>query len=152
MKDCRPDQPSARLMLVRDYCLNLGRLAAFEGDSLLTNMIGSTIVRHMRPGDEEVNRARELRRHYTYVITMLAARTPAQIRASREGLVGQDFGNFTESEAFKRALDRAGIPRDPPVDWKPERPEMLMTAMEREVYRKRQAALALENLVPEATQ
>lgn len=152
MKDCRPDQPSARLMLVRDYCLNLGRLAAFKGDSVVTNLIGSTIVRHMRPGDQEVNRARELRRHYYYVTRTLAARTPAQIRASREGLVGQDFGQFTEIEAFKRALDRAGIARDPPNDWKPERPEELMTSMEREIYRKRQAALALENLVPEATQ
>lgn len=152
MKDCRPDQPRSRLTLVRDYCLNVGRLAAFEGDSVLTNMIGSTIVRHMRPDDREVSRARELRRRYVYVIAMLVARTPAQIRASREGLVGQDFGQFTEIEAFKRSLDRAGIPRDPPVDWKPEQPEELMTGMEREVYRKRQAALALENLVPEAAQ
>jgi len=150
MKDCRPDQARARLVAVRTYCLSFGRLAAFKGDSLLVNMIGSAVVRHMLPGTDEVAQARELRRHYMYVNSMLASRTPAQIRASRDGLIGQDSAHFTEIEANKRALDRAGIPRDPPDNWKPDRPDALMTAMEREVFRRRQAALVRENLVPEA--
>jgi hypothetical protein len=50
--------------------------------------------------------------------------------------VAADSLEFGEMEAYKRMLDRAGVPRDPPPGWAPARPTDLMTAMEREAYRK----------------
>lgn len=114
-------------------------------------MIGSTVVRNLDPGADEQARARELRRHYVYTMDMLASRTPAQIRASNEALIGRELGQLKEIEAYKRVLDRAGIPRDPPADWEPKNPEQLMTGLERETYYKRRAALAREKLLPDPT-
>jgi hypothetical protein len=146
---CRPDRAELRDARRRDHCLAVGRKAAFEGQSLIANMVGSAVVRHMRPGSEEEHRARELRRHYMYVTSARHARSPEQVRASRDGLVVRDMAELTEIEAYKRTLDRTGLPRDPPPDWMPENPEALMTGLEREVFRQRQSELAKESLVPE---
>ena len=124
-------------------CAAVGHRAAYEAGSLLANLIGSTIIRRVQPGGAEAWHARELRRHYVYVQHARALRTAEQVRASRDELMGRDLLEFGEMEAFKRTLDRAGIPRDPPDDWAPEDPEQLMTSFERERFRQERAALAL---------
>ena len=40
----------------------------------------------------------------------------------------------SELEAFKRTLDRAGVPRDAPPDWLPAEPTALMVPEQRALY------------------
>lgn len=40
----------------------------------------------------------------------------------------------SELQAFKRILDRAGVPRDAPPDWLPAEPTALMVPEQRALY------------------
>ena len=144
---CRADGLAARDAQFREDCLRIAKRAAYAKQSILTSMIGSTIIRHLKPGTEDATRARELRREYTYTFDALNARTPAQLRASRDELRAREVFQVGEMEASKRSLDRAGIPRDPPADWEPEDPSRLMTALERGIYQTRRSELARQPML-----
>ena len=139
---CNPAKADLSAGPLRADCLVTGKLAAYEGGSLIANMIGSVIIRRLLPGTEEYNRARELRPRYVYTYAMREQRTAEQIRASKDELMGREIGLHGEMEAASRTLDRAGIPRDPPPGWEPDDPEALMTADEREVYRAERKVLS----------
>jgi tRNA A-37 threonylcarbamoyl transferase component Bud32 len=145
---CRHDRPEIVERSWQDDCFAIAQRATHDGQSLIANMLGSAIVRWLRPGSEAARLARERRREYLYAYAAHAARTPAQIRASREALEARELASLPELEVVKRTLDRAGIPRDPPPGWEPEDPEALMTALERDIYRQRKAALASSPLMP----
>jgi hypothetical protein len=134
----------------RRHCLAFARFAAYEGQGLISNMVGAALIRRLLPDSEEARRARELRRHYEYVRDARDQRTPAQIRASRDELIARDILQVSELEAIKRTLDRAGLPRDPPEDWEPEDVSRLMTGEERRLYTERARALA-DSMAPGAT-
>jgi hypothetical protein len=148
IRTCKPDGMAATDAQLRADCLNVAERAARSTRSILTSMIGATVIRHLRPGTEEADRARDLRRDYVYTYDMLGERTPAQLRASRDELMARETITFGELEASKRALDRAGIPRNPPPDWEPSDPTRLMTGLEREIYRERALQLARQPLLP----
>jgi hypothetical protein len=144
---CRPSPQQPLEPGLAADCLRVAKMAAEPGKGLVTRMIGSAMIRHLRPGSVEAAAARELRRSYAYTYAMLAARTPAQVRASQDELTGRETLQFDELEAAKRSLDRAGIPRDPPTDWQPDDPTALMTGYERELYREKTAELARQPLL-----
>lgn len=145
---CRPDHPAMQDAALRQHCLAVALRAMSESRALVGQLVASAMVRHLAPGSAEALRARELRRDYLYVQTVLASRTPMQIRAGRDELQERELPLYGELEAAKRTLDRAGIPRDPPAEWQPEDPEQLMTRYEREVFRARKADLARQLILP----
>ncbi len=112
---CRPDGPAADDPQLRADCLQLAERAAYSTRSILTSMIGAAVIRNLLPGSEAAARARDLRRDYIYTFDTLAERTPAQLRVSGDELMARETIQYGELEAAKRTLDRAGIPRDPPV-------------------------------------
>lgn len=144
---CRPDGAAASDAQLRADCLQIADRAAASTLSLLTQMVGAAIIRHLLPGTEAARRARDLRRDYVYTFDMLAERTPEQLRTSRDELMARDTIELGELEAAKRTLDRAGIPRDPPADWEPADPTRLMTRLERDIYRSRAAELARQPML-----
>ena len=145
---CRPDHAAMKRPEVRALCLEAGKRAAYESRALIGSLVGATIIRHAAPGTEDALRAREIRRGYIYAGDALRKRTPAQVRRSQEWLIAREGPIHGELEAWKRALDRAGIPRDPPEGWMPDEPEQLMTGYERELYRAKRAALAATPMLP----
>jgi hypothetical protein len=147
---CKLDRPAISLPPHLSHCLAFARFAAYHGQSLVANMVGSALIRRLLPDSEEAQQARELRRHYEYVLDARDGRTPEQIRASRDELLARDIVTYTEMEAFKRTLDRAGLPRDPPEGWEPEDVSRLMTGEERMLYRERARALA-DSMAPGGT-
>ena len=148
VKACTPDGQAAVSAQFHANCLRIAERAAYSTRSILTSMIGATVIRHLQPGTEAARRAAELRRDYIYTYDMLGARTPAQVRASRDELMARETIEAGELEAAKRVLDRAGIPRLPPADWQPTDPTRIMTGLEREMYKKKLAELAKAQLIP----
>lgn len=139
---CRPDHLGVAGPQVRAQCLAAGTRAAYEARSLIGTLIGSTVIRHAAPGSEAALRAREVRRSYSYTTDAMSKLTPEQSRRAKGWLIARELRVHGELEAFKRMLDRAGVPRDPPIDWAPENPEHLMTSYERELFRAKKEALA----------
>jgi hypothetical protein len=146
---CKLDRAAMSDPAYREHCVAFARFSAYDGQSLVSNMVGSALIRRLLPNTEEAHRARELRRHYEYIKDARdERRSAAQIRASRDELLARDLVLHTEMEAFKRTLDRAGLPRDPPDGWEPADVSRLMTAEERTLYRERARALA-DSMVPD---
>src|SRR5690606_29598498 len=54
---CTPDGLAATHPQLRADCLNVAERAACSTRSILTRMIGATVIRHLRPGTEAAHRA-----------------------------------------------------------------------------------------------
>lgn len=145
---CRPEPGKPLPEPMRAQCVRVADLAAYQAKGLVTKMIGSVIIRLNLPGTREAARARDLRRDYLYVFDTRNSRTPEQIRASRDELMGRETLEYDELEAAKRTLDRAGLPRDPPAGWEPEDPVRMMTGYERDIYREKVKELATQPMLP----
>jgi hypothetical protein len=116
--------PAAAL---REDCVALGRhLFADRSGTILTRMVGSAMLRRLLKGTPEEVAAKELRRDYVW----LSEQIEGNPNADRERLQQQTV-EFGEWEACQRAVERLGKPRQPPANWKPKDPQMLLLSEER---------------------
>jgi hypothetical protein len=112
----------------RRDCAALGALLFAErGNNMATRMVGSTLVRRFAKGTPEAEAATGLRRQYVWMSERLPDdRSPE----ASERLNAEEIA-FGEWEAYQRSAERAGVPRTPPADWVPRRPELLLLQEER---------------------
>lgn len=139
---CRPDQLSPKDEEVRRACLRVGELMAREGGAILTNMLGSVIVRRLVPGTPLAAEMTALRARYLYLVAADEALTPAEQLGYPLARTLEDTREVGELEAYARKLAHYGKPTHPPADWQPADPTALMLPEEREEYRRKEAARA----------
>ena len=137
----QPDQYGALLKICkaavaqrRDDCIAIGRLLEEDrSGSILSRMIGSTVLRRLLRGTPEEVAGKEMRREQVW----LSAQLPAP--DSEEGSVTVPYQEqlhdevvaYGEWEAWQRAVERMGKTRTPPAGWIPDDPQLLLMSDER---------------------
>lgn len=112
----------------RRSCSSLGTLL-FEdhGKNIATKMVGGTMLRRFSRGTPEAAAAIRLRRQYVWMSEQLSeTKAPEE----KERLNEEEIA-LGEWEAYQRSAERSGVPREPPPDWVPKRPEQLLLPEER---------------------
>jgi len=111
----------------RDDCIALGRnLEADRSGTILSKMIGGTIVRRLLKGTPDEAAAKELRRDYVWMSEQMdASKQPYMERVMSETVA------YGEWKAWQRAVVRLGAAATPPSGWIPKNPQMLLLSEER---------------------
>ncbi|MBP8098003.1 MAG: hypothetical protein KAY03_01670 [Arenimonas sp.] len=108
-------------------CLVVGLALFFdEGQSMVARSFGGSIIRRFAPGTQSAIDAAAFRRQYVW---MSEAPNPATTAAKEQ--INEDQVQYGEWEAFQRHAERTGMKREPPVDWKPKDPNLLLLPEER---------------------
>ena len=111
----------------RTDCIELGRrLEDDRSGTILSRMVGSTIVRRLVKGTPEEAAAKELRREYTWFSEQLVATQSPYAERLQDEVV-----QYGEWEAWQRAVERLGTSRTPPQGWLPKDPQKLLLSEER---------------------
>lgn len=108
-------------------CLAVG-LALFsdEGQSMVARSFGGSIIRRYAPSTQSATDAAAFRRQYVW----MSEAPDAATTAAREQII-EDQVQYGEWEAFQRHAERTGVQREPPADWKPKNPDLLLLPEER---------------------
>jgi hypothetical protein len=97
-----------------------------QGQSLVVRSFGGSLVRRFAPGTQAAVEAAAFRRQYVWLSEAPEAGTSAE----REQ-IQIDQIQYGEWEALQRHAERAGVKRDPPANWVPKNPELLLLPEER---------------------
>lgn len=112
----------------RRNCSRLGALLFEEhGRNIATKMIGGTMLRRFSKSTPEAAAAIRLRRQYVWMSEQL----PETKAPEEKERLNEEEISLGEWEAYQRSAERSGIPREPPSDWVPKRPEQLLLQEER---------------------
>ena len=125
---CRPDSVLLQQRAgLRGDCERFARLLLTAPKaSMLTRMIGSAMTRRLFKGRAEAEAALLMRRQYVWLSEHFDRR-----RVDAEFLQ-DDMAAYGEWNAWLRAADRLGIAREPPPDWQPQQPQMLLLSEDRQ--------------------
>jgi len=108
-------------------CLVIGLALFFdEGQSMVARSFGGSIIRRFAPGTQSAIDAAAFRRQYVW---MSEAPNPATTAAKEQ--INEDQVQYGEWEAFQRHAERSGMKREPPADWVPKDPNLLLLPEER---------------------
>ena len=108
-------------------CLVVGLALFFdEGQSMVARSFGGSIIRRFAPGTQSAIDAAAFRRQYVW---MSEAPNPATTAAREQ--INEDQVLYGEWEAFQRHAERTGMKREPPADWAPKNPDLLLLPEER---------------------
>ena len=112
----------------RRNCSRLGTLLFEEhGRNIATKMIGGTMLRRFSGSTPEAAAALRLRRQYVWMSEQMP-----EVKASEEKeRLNEEEISLGEWEAYQRSAERSGVPREPPSDWVPTRPEQLLLPEDR---------------------
>ncbi len=111
----------------REECIEVGRrLEADRSGSILSRMIGSTMVRRLIKGTPEETAAKQLRREYVWMSEQLDGSPRPYLER-----VQADAASLGEWTAWQRATDRLVGRHTPPADWLPKNPQSLLLSEER---------------------
>ena len=109
-------------------CSRLGALLFEEhGRNIATKMIGGTMLRRFSGSTPEAAAAIRLRRQYVW----LSEQLPETKGSEEKERLNEEEISLGEWEAYQRSAERSGVPREPPSDWVPKRPEQLLLPEER---------------------
>ncbi len=114
---CRPPATATNAALRAD-CTALGLLAARAPASLITNMIGSVVVRRVQRGTVLEQEMIALRRRYLGLAERVPTRALFESAAERDRFL-DDWTRDGELSAFAALAARAGVEPTPPADWAP---------------------------------
>jgi len=118
----------------RDDCIAIGRL--FEADrsgSILSRMIGSTVLRRLLRGTQDEVAGKEMRREQVWLSEQLPAPDSEEgsVTVPYQEQLHDEVVAYGEWEAWQRAVERMGKARTPPAGWIPEDPQLLLMSDER---------------------
>ncbi|MCQ4163322.1 hypothetical protein [Tahibacter harae] len=110
-------------------CRTLGqRLLHDAQGSILSRMIGSTLLRRLAKGGAEETAARAFRRDYVWLGGHELGRGSTEGRARLQ----RDLAAYGEWQALQRAASAAGIAASAPEGWMPADPQQLLLPEERQ--------------------
>ncbi len=108
-------------------CLVVGLALYFDaGQSMVARSFGGSIIRRFAPGTQSAIDAAAFRRQYVW---MSEAPNPATTAAKEQ--INEDQVLYGEWEAFQRHAERSGMKREPPADWVPKNPDLLLLPEQR---------------------
>jgi len=112
-------------------CLTIGETMMRSDRSLIARMIGVAIVKMLAKGKPEAEEAGGIRKLYTYLGDIGDKLTPSQRASYPAAQWNADITQAGEMAALQRRAVFFGFPAEPPVDWKPQDPIVLLSARER---------------------
>lgn len=119
---------SAEDVSIKRECANLGALLFGEqGSNIVTKMFGSTLIRRFSRDTPAAASAIRLRRQYVW----MSERRPDNETSEQKERLNEEEILLGEWEAYQRNAERSGVPREPPLDWVPKRPDALLLREER---------------------
>jgi len=128
---CDPARNTALDAQARADCLALGVAMARSPGGLITNLIGSVIVRRLARGTPLEEEMKQLRLRYTWIMEQVDALTTAQRLAYPSEKLQQGIDTIGELAAYAELVESAGKPSQPPAVWVPKNPETLLLPEER---------------------
>ncbi len=112
-------------------CRAIGeRMVQSEG-SILTQMIGVALVRHLAKGSPAAEVAIRKRQLYQYLLTTDAQLTSSQRAIYSSARYLQDMTTIGEMGAWQRRNKALGLPDQPPTGWQPDDPYSSLSVRER---------------------
>lgn len=119
---------SAEEIYIKRECAKLGALLiGEEGRNIVTQMFGSTLLRRFSRNTPAAAAAIRLRRQYVW----MSEQRPDNETSEQKERLNEEEILLGEWEAYQRNAERYGVPREPPPDWVPKRPEALLLQEER---------------------
>lgn len=128
---CHPEYGLPNDEGVRADCVDVALQMARGQNSLITNLIGSTVVRRLRPGTALAEEMRNLNARYLYLTEVYEQLTPEQLLGYPLDRLMQQIVELGELEALARRVAHFGFPANPPLDWAPRNPEALLLPEDR---------------------
>jgi len=109
-------------------CAALGALLFGErGNNIVTHSIGSTLLRRFARNTPQADAAIKFRRQYVW----MSEQMPESQSAEAKERLNEEEVALGEWEAYQRNAERSGVPREPPSDWIPKRPQLLLLQEEK---------------------
>jgi len=113
-------------------CFTIGTTLVRSDKGLIARMIGVAIVKTVAKGRPEADEAMQTRRLYSYLSDVTIDKLSA---AQRAGYPAErwiaDVVQHGEMAAMQNEAKFFGLPTQPPADWKPRDPVMLLSSRER---------------------
>jgi hypothetical protein len=118
---------------IRSDCLTVGELMvrANSHAAIVSQMIGVAIVRNLSPDAPLAEEAKQKRRLYQYAVAMTDKLSRSQIMSYSAVRFLRDLTSVGELDAWRRRIQFFGVPDQPPADWQPDDPTVLLSGRER---------------------
>jgi hypothetical protein len=128
---CHPGHGMPDDEAIKSDCVAIATRMAQGQNSLVTNMVGSAVVRRLLPGTPLAEDMRQLRARYLYLVEVFHQLTPEQLLAYPLEWVMRDTVELGELEALAGRVAHSGYSPHPPAEWAPKDPEALLLPEER---------------------
>ncbi|HET9049805.1 MAG TPA: serine/threonine-protein kinase [Chiayiivirga sp.] len=123
---CNPARGYFKDNTAYEDCKTVGLMMMRARVDLLVRMFGSNVVRRLSRGTPLEQEAIELRRRHAYVLEAGKRLGASQLRDYPFMKLFEDQIRLGELEALEERLAYYGLPRQPPKDWQPQDPCMLV--------------------------
>ena len=128
---CHPQRGMPEDPAVRADCVAIAEAMARGRNSLVTNMVGSAVVRRLAPATPLADEMRALRARYVYLSELYFQMTHEQLLSYPLERFEHDMLEHGELEAMARRIEFHGLPSHPPEGWSPKDPMTLLLPEER---------------------
>jgi len=128
---CDPNRGLPAEPMVRADCIALGTRLAHMPGGLLSNMIGSVMVRRLAKGTPLETEMKAIRARYVYLSELYQSFSNSELLGYGLGRLQRDSIEFGEMEGLARLAAHFAKPTSPPADWQPENPQALLLPEER---------------------
>jgi len=112
-------------------CLTVGERMMRSNGALVSRMIAVALVKSLAKGTPLAEEATQVRRLYTYLDAMDEKLSPGQRMSYSSATFLEDMSTLGEMAAWQRRIKFFGIPDQPPADWQPNDPTVLLSSRER---------------------
>jgi hypothetical protein len=112
-------------------CLTIGETLMRSEKALIGRMIGVAIVKTVAKGKPVAEEATQIRKLYTYLADVSDQLSASQRASYSAEKWNADVAQVGEMAAMQRQAVFFGFPAQPPADWKPQDPTLLLSSRER---------------------
>jgi len=115
-------------------CLAVGQAMTYSKGGLITQMIGVAMVTALAKGKPEADAASQRRKLYTYLDDVVGKLSIDKQMSYPYSRLLHDNATDGEMAALQNRARFFGLPDQPPADWKPDDPIVLLSARQRYDY------------------
>jgi len=112
-------------------CQTIGKTLMRSDKGLIARMIGVAIVRTVAKGKPEADEAQQTRKLYSYLSDALDKISASKRASYPAENWTRDVTQNGEMAALQNEAKYFGLPTQPPADWKPQDPTVLLSSRER---------------------
>ena len=115
-------------------CLTVGKTVTYSNGGLITQMIGVAMVTALAKGKPEADAASQRRKLYTYLDDAVGKLSLDKQMSYPFSRMLHDNASVGEMAALQNRARFFGLPDQPPADWTPDDPMVLLSAHQRYDY------------------